>query len=77
MIGGSCSKRRRTYIVKRSLSISVLADIVNNASLKAFYHKLVSKGKAKMLAIVAVMRKFLIIINNCCKDFYFQCSFSS
>jgi transposase len=54
-----------------------LTDIVNNASLKTFYHKLVSKGNPKMVAIVAVMRKLLIIITNRCKDFYLRCSFCS
>ncbi|GHT58717.1 hypothetical protein AGMMS49531_01340 [Endomicrobiia bacterium] len=43
--------------------------------LKAFYEKLTSNGKLKMLAIVAVMRKLLVIINNCCKQFYLDRSY--
>jgi transposase len=78
---GSSSKRRITYagrpIVKRMLFMCSITAIVNNSSLKAFYLKLVSKGKPKMVALVAVMRKLLIIINNRCKDFYLKSSFSS
>jgi hypothetical protein len=41
-----------------------MVAIRNNKALKAFYEKLTKNGKLKMIAIVAVMRKLLIIINN-------------
>jgi transposase len=53
-----------------------MAAIKHNPELKAFYEKLISKGKMKMAAIVAVMRKLLIIINNACKAFYIQRTFT-
>ncbi|GHT76906.1 hypothetical protein AGMMS50222_10120 [Endomicrobiia bacterium] len=48
------------------LFMCALVAIKSNNVLKAFYQKLTSNGKLKMLAIVAVMRKLLVIINNCC-----------
>ena len=42
--------------------------IVNNPSMKEFYERLLSKGKCKKVALVAVMRKLLVlsigILNN-------------
>jgi transposase len=77
---GTLNMRRRTScgrpIVKKMLFMCALVAIVNNPSLKAFYQKLISNGKRKMVAIVAVMRKLLIIINNVCKDFYFKRTFT-
>ena len=35
--------------------------------LKAFYHRLIAKGKAKKSALVAVMRKLLITLNTIAK----------
>lgn len=76
---GSCSKRRSTShgrpLVKRSLFMCALVAIKHNLALKAFYQHLLNHGKVKMIAIVAVMRKLLIIINNRCKAFYAQRSF--
>ncbi|MCA6073060.1 MAG: transposase, partial [Endomicrobium sp.] len=68
---GKTSKRRRTSagrpLVKRML---FMCAVRNNKNLKAFYEKLTNNGKLKMVAIVAVMRKLLVIINNCCKQYY-------
>jgi len=78
---GSSSKKRKTSVgrpvVKRMLFMCAIVAIVNDPHLKAFYEKLRSKGKMKMVAIVAVMRKLLIIINNACKHFYLQRTFTS
>ena len=35
----------------------------NNPVLKAFYDKLVAQGKKKKVALVAVMRKLIVILN--------------
>jgi transposase len=71
---GKTSKRRRTSaarpLVKRMLFMCAMGAVRNNKNLKAFYEKLTNNGKPKMVAIVAVMRKLLIIINNCCKQYY-------
>lgn len=78
---GTLYMRRRTSygrpLVKKMLFMCALVAIVNNPDLKAFYERLISNGKQKMVAIVAVMRKLLIIINNVCKDFYLKTSFTS
>ena len=78
---GSSSKKRKTSVgrpvVKRMLFMCAIVAIVNDPHLKAFYEKLRLKGKMKMVAIVAVMRKLLIIINNACKAFYAQRTFTS
>ncbi|BBJ31043.1 hypothetical protein RAS_01520 [Rickettsia asiatica] len=39
-----------------------------NSAVKPFYKRLVEKGKAKKLALTAVMRKIIIIINNIVKN---------
>ena len=74
----SSFKRRTTShgrpLVKRSLFMCALVAIRHILALKAFYHHLVNRGKVKMVAIVALMRKLLIIINNRSKAFYIQSS---
>jgi transposase len=76
----SFSKRRTTSagrpLVKRLLFVCALVAIVICPSLKAFYCRLLAAGKMKMVAIVAVMRKLLIIINNKCEAFYSDYSFN-
>ena len=79
---GSSNKKRHTAmgrpLAKKMLFMCAMSAISNNYyNLQSFYQKLISNGKAKMVAIVAVMRKLLIIINNRCKDFYSQCSFTT
>jgi transposase len=73
---GTNSNKRKTGIgrppVKRALFMCVMSAIKHDLALKAFYNKLIKRGKLKMVAIVAVMRKLLIIINNRCKEFYFK-----
>jgi len=71
---GQSSFKRKTYggrsLIKRMLFMCALGAIRRNEQLKAFYEKLISNGKVKMVAIVAVMRKLLIMINNSCKAYY-------
>ena len=45
-----------------------LVAIQNNAHIKSFYEKLVSKGKPKKVAICAVMRKLIHIIYGVLKS---------
>jgi hypothetical protein len=47
-----------------------MGAVRNNKNLKAFYEKLTNNRKLKMVAIVAVMRKLLVSINNRCKQYY-------
>lgn len=59
--GGRCE-------VKRTLFICSLVAIQKDPIMRAFYEKLIQKGKRKMVAIVAVMRKMIIILNAKCKN---------
>jgi transposase len=78
---GKTSKRRRTSagqpLVKRMLFMCAMVAIRNNKALKTFYEKLTKNSKLKMVAIVAVMRKLLVIINNCCKQFYLDNTYTN
>lgn len=51
------------FAVKRSLFLATLTAIRCNKRIKVFYERLLSAGKAKMIAIVACMRKLLVILN--------------
>ena len=49
--------------VRRVLYMATLAAIRHNATIKAFYQHLKSKGKESKVAIVACMRKLITILN--------------
>lgn len=49
--------------IKKALFIAALSAIKNDKKLKEFYHRLVANGKKKMVALTAVMRKIIIILN--------------
>ena len=66
-------KGKRTTLAGRSMVRKVLymAALVatrHNERLKVFYQRLVAKGKPKKVAIVAVMRKLLVILNTMIKN---------
>jgi transposase len=73
---GSIHNKRKTGIgrplVKSALFMCVMTAIKYNTQLKNFYNRLINNGKPKKVAMVAVMRKLLIIINIRCKEFYFK-----
>ena len=54
--------------VRTALFMTTLAIIQYNPKLKVFYQHLVDQGKAKMIAIVATMRKLIIILNSMLKN---------
>ncbi len=54
--GGRCSVRTQMYM-------PMLVAIRYNKPMREFYERLVNKGKTKMTAIVACMRKLLTILN--------------
>jgi transposase len=49
--------------VRTVLYMATLSAVRCNPVLRAFYQRLVAKGKAKKLALIACMRKLLIILN--------------
>jgi len=64
---GTFSGYRRTGYgrggIKAILFMAAMAARNSNSSLKEFYEKLIAKGKKKMVALVALMRKIIVISN--------------
>lgn len=54
--------------VKKALFIAALVAIRFDTKFKAFYQHLIANAKKKMVAITAVMRKLLIVLNATCKS---------
>lgn len=58
--------------IKPILFIAAMAARNSNSSLKQFYEKLIAKGKKKMVALVALMRKIIVIANAKIKELSLQ-----
>jgi transposase len=69
---GTYRGRRTTWggrsKVRAVLYMAALVASRHNPTLKSFYQRLVRAGKAKKLALVAVMRKLLTILNAIIRD---------
>lgn len=69
---GQASRKRRTFggrsYVRRVLYMATLVATRFNPKIKAFYQRLVAQGKPKKLALVAAMRKLLVILNTLVKN---------
>ncbi|MDR0773970.1 MAG: hypothetical protein LBE72_01400 [Rickettsia sp.] len=50
------------------LFVAAMAARNSNSELKAFYEKLINRGKKKMVAMVALMRKIIVIANAKLRD---------
>jgi transposase len=51
--------------VRNAIYMAILgAATRHNPPLKAYYQRLIAKGKPKMVAIIACMRKLIVIINT-------------
>jgi len=59
--GGRCAVRTRLYM-------SVIVATKHNPVIEKFYNHLLAQGKAKMTALVAAMRKLLVIMNSMLKN---------
>lgn len=55
--------------IKSHLFIAAMSASRSNTALKAFYEQLVERGKKKMVALMALMRKILVIANARLKEF--------
>ena len=53
--------------VRTSLYMAALVATRHNPRLSRFYHRLVEKGKAKKVALIATARKLLVILNTMVK----------
>ncbi len=64
--------RRRIYggrsYVRRVLYMATLVAARHNPRIKAFYQRLLAKGKPKKVALVAAMRKLITILNTLIKN---------
>lgn len=49
--------------VRIALYMATMAAVRSNKAIKEFYSRLVQKGKAKMVALTACMRKLIVILN--------------
>ena len=69
---GTLRGKRTTWAgrakVRPTLYMAALVAAHHNPVLKAFYQHLLAAGKAKKLAITAVMRKLLVILNAMLRD---------
>ncbi len=54
--------------VRTILYLAALSAVRFNQAIKEFYQRLLEKGKAKKVAIVACMRKLLVILNSLMKN---------
>ena len=55
-------------VVRTALYMPMLSAIQHNEVLRAFYQRLVSRGKQRKVALVACMRKMLTILNAILRD---------
>lgn len=69
---GQLSRKRRTFggrsYVRRVLYMATLVATRFNPKIKAFYQRLVARGKPKKVALTAAMRKLLTILNTLIKN---------
>lgn len=57
---------------RRALYMAAVVAAFHNPQLQAFYQRLVTAGKAPKVALVAVMRKLVILLNHILRDPTFQ-----
>lgn len=69
---GQSKGKRKTWggrsQARTALYMAVLAAKKFNPAIKKFYDRLISRGKLKMVAIVACMRKLIIMMNAMIRD---------
>lgn len=54
--------------VRAALYMGALAAVRSNPPIRAFYERLVERGKPKKVALVACMRKLLVTCNAVVRD---------
>jgi transposase len=54
--------------VRHALYMAVVAALKNNAHLRGVYQRLIAAGKPVKVALVAVMRKLLVMLNAMVRD---------
>ena len=76
---GEKSRYRRTYGGRRNLRpvlfmAAMGARRKKGSDLSAFFERLEKKGKKPMVALVAIMRKIVVISNARIKEEFFDCN---
>lgn len=70
--GSSCNGKRRIWggraAVRTALFMATLTAARCNPTIKKFYRRLLAAGKPKKLALIAAMRKTIIILNAMLRD---------
>ena len=56
------------FHIRKALYMSALVAIRHNERMKIFYQRLVAGGKAKKVALTAVMRKIIVCLNSMLKN---------
>lgn len=59
-------------IIKPMLFLSAMAARNSKSELKTFYESLIGRGKKKMVALTALMRKIIVIANARVRDYYVE-----
>ena len=54
--------------VRKVLYMATMASLIHNPIIKEYYHRLIGKGKKAKVAIVAAMRKLIVILNTMMKE---------
>ena len=54
--------------VRNTLYMAALSATTHNAKIKAFYDRLIAKGKLPKVALTACMRKLLVVLNAIARD---------
>ena len=68
MLRGRRTIRGGRVQVRRVLYMAALVAARFNPILKAFYQRLLADGKPKKLALTAVMRKLIVLLNHLLKN---------
>jgi len=70
--GGIMRGKRTTgggrHTIRNPLFMAAMVATRFNPTIKAFYQRLLANGKPKMVALVACMRKLLVILNTMIKN---------
>lgn len=56
------------FFVRKALYMAALVASQHNVTMKPFYERLIAKGKAKKVALAAVMRKIIVCLNAMIRD---------
>ena len=56
--------------IRKAIFMAAMSAIRTTGKLKFFYNRLIERGKKKMVALVAVMRKIIVIANARVRDSY-------